>query len=299
MLIQMKSLTIIGCGVVGKVLGRLFHDARCFQIRDILNRSQESGLQAAAFIGEGSVVSGYEELRPADIFLIAACDDALAGSASALAASGLLGRQSVVWHLSGALPSAVLAPVRERGAAAASVHPVRSFADPPASVADFAGTWCGIEGDPAAVELLTSAFTAIGGRPFPVDPGFKSVYHAGSVLVCNYLTALLEVGLKAYAKGGLPRETALQVMEPLVRGTLDNVFRVGTEQALTGPIARGDAAVVSGQLAALEHWDIEVALLYRLLGRVALDLSRRKGVAAEADLAALDELLSGERGEIS
>ncbi|HBG04702.1 MAG TPA: DUF2520 domain-containing protein [Geobacter sp.] len=288
----MKSLNIIGCGAVGKTLGRLFHQAGIFEIRDILNRSREGGEQAAAFIGAGRAVSDYAQLRPADLYLVAASDAALAGCAEALAASGLVRPGTVAWQVSGALPSSVLAPVGERGGEIASVHPVKSFADPSASVADFSGTWCGIEGDPPAVALLSGAFSAIGGRMFPVDPRYKSVYHAGSVLVCNYLTSLIEVGVRAYQKGGLPRETALQVMEPLVRGTLDNVFRVGTVQALTGPIARGDAAVVAGQLAALDDWDSEIALVYRTLGRVALELSRRRGAASTGGLAAIEELLA-------
>ena len=289
----MKSLNIIGCGAVGKVVGRLFHQAKLFEVGDILNRSHESGQSAAEFIGAGRPVSGYAGMRPADLYLIAASDDAISGCAEALSAAGLVQPGSIVFHLSGALPSTVLAPVLEFGGEVASVHPVQSFADPEASVADFAGTWCGIEGDAAAVALLSGAFSAIGGRIFAVDPAFKTIYHAGAVLVCNYLTALVEVGVKAYGKGGLARETALQVMEPLVRGTVDNIFRVGTEQALTGPIARGDAAVVSGQLAAIEGWDSEVALIYRALGRVAVELSRRRGVASEGDLAALNKLLEG------
>ena len=287
----MKSLNIIGCGAVGKTLGRLFHEAAVFEIRDILNRSFESGAEAAAFIGAGRAVPGLAGMRPADLYLIAASDDAIARCGEALAQSGVVRPGNIVWQVSGALPSTVLAPVRDQGGVTASVHPVKSFADPSACVADFAGTWCGVEGDAPAVELLSEAFASIGGRIFSVAANFKSVYHAGAVLVCNYLTALMEVGVKAYGKGGLPRETALQVMEPLVRGTLDNVFRVGTVQALTGPIARGDAAVVAGQLAALEEWDGEISLIYRALGRAALELSRRKGVASADDLAAIGELL--------
>lgn len=289
----MKTLNIIGCGAVGRVFGRLFHEAELFELRDILNRSMESGQKAAAFIGAGRAVSGLGEMRSADLYLIAASDDAIAGCALELAASGLVRPGTIACHLSGALQSEVLAPIREKGGLVASLHPVKSFADPNASVADFSGTWCGIEGDAPAVALLSDAIAAIGGSLFPVDPHFKTVYHAGSVLVCNYLTALMEVGARAYQKGGLPRETALQVMEPLVRGTLDNIFRVGTVQALTGPIARGDAAVVSAQLDALEGWDREVALIYRTLGRVALELSRLRGVAPESGLAAVEELLAG------
>jgi predicted short-subunit dehydrogenase-like oxidoreductase (DUF2520 family) len=270
----MRSLNIIGCGSVGKVLGRLFHEAGIFEIRDILNRTTSSGEAAAAFIGAGRAVPGYRELASADLYLVATNDDAIAGCAEALAASGLPFKGSVVFHVSGALPGSILAPVQALGGEVASVHPVKSFADPAESALSFEGTWCGIEGDAAAVAVLAEAFTAIGARTFPVDSRFKSIYHAGSVFVCNYLTSLMEVGLRAYEKAGMPRETALQVMEPLVRGTLDNLFREGPEQALTGPIARGDAAVVSRQLDALEAWDHEVAVIYRSLGRVALSLAR-------------------------
>lgn len=287
-----KVVNFIGCGAVGQVVGRLFHAAGIFRIGDILNRSMESGGQAAAFIGAGTAVPALASMRPADIFIIAASDDAIAGCAESLAASGLIREGAVVCHLSGALPSDVLAPVRGLGGAAASVHPVKSFADRAASADGFGGTWCGIEGDAPAVALLTDAFKAIGGRIFSVDPRFKTVYHAGSVLVCNYLTALIEAGVRAYEKGGLSGDVALQVMEPLVRGTLDNIFRVGTARALTGPIARGDVSVVSRQLAALEEWDHEMAHIYRLLGRVALELSRQAGKAPERSLLLLDQLLS-------
>jgi len=287
----MKTLNIIGCGAVGKTLGRLFQAAAVFEVGDILNRSLASGQHAAAFIGAGRPVSGYADMRPAAFFLIAAADNFIADCAAELASSGLVGPETVVWHLSGALPSSVLAPVAGRGAAVASVHPVKSFADPLASVESFQGTWCGMEGDAAALVLLGDAFSAIGARLFTVEARFKTLYHTGAVLVCNYLTALMEAGVRAYGKGGLPRETALSVMEPLVRGTVDNIFRVGTAQALTGPIARGDHAVVSAQLDAVDAWDGDIALIYRALGKVAVELSQERGVASAGDLALLRELL--------
>jgi len=290
----MKTLNIIGCGVVGRTLGRLFLQAGVFKIGDILNRSLVSAQDAAAFIGAGRPVSGYAEMRPTDSYLIAAADDAIPGCAVSLVASGLVRPGTMVFHLSGALPSSVLVSVAELGGLVASVHPVKSFADPLDSVEDFAGTWCGIEGEAEAVASLSDVFSAIGARIFSVDTRFKAVYHAGSVLVSNYLTALVEVGVRAYQKGGLPRQTALKVMEPLVRGTLDNVFRVGTVQALTGPIARGDCEVVSRQLAALDDWDSEIALVYRALGRIALDLATRRGGTSAGDLALLRELLEVE-----
>jgi len=292
----MTSFSIIGCGSVGKTIGRLFHDARLFELRDVLTRSPASAQRAADFLGAGRPVACCQEMAPADLYLIAASDDAIADCARELAGCGLIRPGTIVCHMSGALSSLVLQPASELGALVASVHPVKSFADPGLAVRDFAGTWCGIEGDAPAVALLGEAFGAIGGKMFSLDPRFKTIYHAGSVLVCNYLTALMEAGVRAYEKGGLTRETALQVMEPLVRGTVDNIFRSGTVQALTGPIARGDAAVVSAQLDALDHWDSELALIYRSLGGVALDLSRRRAQAGEADLASVEWVLAAKGG---
>lgn len=287
----MKTLNLIGCGAVGRVLGRLLHERKLFEIQDILTQSPESAAEGASFVGAGRAVAGYAELRPADLYMVAVGDAALAASAGKLAALGVLRPGAIVFHLSGALPSSILAPAAEAGALVASVHPVQSFADPAQSVSGFAGTPCGIEGDPVAVEILGAAFAALGGKVFGVDSRFKTLYHAGSVLVCNYLTALMEAGIRTYGKGGLSRETALEVMEPLVRGTVENVFRVGTARALTGPIARGDGEVVAAQLAALEGWDPAVARIYRSLGAIALELSRERGAAAEADLARLKEIL--------
>lgn len=289
----MKTFSIIGCGAVGKTLGRLFHESGALELADVLTRSDATARAAVAFIGAGRPVASFAQLHPADLYLITSSDDAIAPCVRGLCTSGALGPQALVCHLSGALGSEVLHPATQFGAMVASVHPVKSFADPAAAVADFAGTWCGVEGDRLAAELVGELFAAIGARVFSIDPSFKAIYHAGSVLACNCLTALLESAVMAYGKGGLDRETALQVMEPLVRGTVENVFRSGTAAALTGPIARGDAAVVGRQLRALDGWDPEVALVYRSLGAVALELSRRRGQAGEAALESIGTLLAG------
>jgi predicted short-subunit dehydrogenase-like oxidoreductase (DUF2520 family) len=64
--------------------------------------------------------------------------------------------------------------------------------------------------------------------------------------------------------------------------------------ALTGPIARGDAATVARHLAALASDPAlnEIAAVYRLLGRRALALARAQGRADAAALAAIAALLA-------
>ncbi len=63
-----------------------------------------------------------------------------------LAAAGAGTSGMIVFHLSGALPSDVLAPARTRGAAVASLHPVLSFADPARTADSLPRCWCTVEG---------------------------------------------------------------------------------------------------------------------------------------------------------
>lgn len=293
---MMRRLSIIGCGNLGKTLGRLWSQEKVFSVGDILNRSEESGSAAASFIGAGRGVVGVAAMSPAEVFLISTPDDQIVESCNALAASGLLRTGDVVFHCSGALPSAVLIAAKDAGACIGSVHPVKSFANPDVSLENFSGTFCGMEGDDESLKILRQAFEAVGGKTFAINPQFKTIYHAAAVMVCNYLTSLIEVGAQAYLKAGLDRETSMQVMEPIVRGTMESIFDAGTVRALTGPIARGDHSIVSKQLAALYEWNPRFGNLYRDLGATALELSRLQGSASPASLAALAELLEQGNG---
>jgi predicted short-subunit dehydrogenase-like oxidoreductase (DUF2520 family) len=124
-----------------------------------------------------------------------------------------------------------------------------------------------------------------------VAPQSKIIYHAATVFVCNYLTALMEVGLRCFEKAGVGRETAVQLAEPLVRETVDNLFKLGPVRALTGPIARGDVSVVAQQTEALGQWDADLRGLYEALGRVALELSAAQASADPESLAAIRAML--------
>jgi predicted short-subunit dehydrogenase-like oxidoreductase (DUF2520 family) len=101
----------------------------------------------------------------------------------------------------------------------------------------------------------------------------KPIYHSGGVFACNYLVALIEAALRAHEKAGIPRAASMRALEPMVRETVDAIFDKGPEQALTGPISRGDVATVRRQRAAVGSWDAEMGELYRGLGLLAVALA--------------------------
>lgn len=287
----MKTLNVVGCGKVGKTLARLWARHGVFRLGCVLNRSLQSSCQAVDFVGAGRPVEHYEQMDPAQVVMIATPDEVVEACGARLARAGVVGAGTIVFHCSGALPSTVLEPARGRGARIASAHPVKSFADAASAAETFAGTFCALEGDPEACALLRDALGRVGAVVFAVLPELKPIYHAATVFVSNYLVALAEVGLRCFEKAGLDRPSAIQVAEPLVRGTVENLFRLGPVRALTGPIARGEVSVVARQADSLARWDETVRQLYAALGRVGVELSSAQGSAPAEALRSIRAIL--------
>lgn len=286
----MFKLSVIGAGRVGRTLCRLWRRQGIFAIGDVLNRRADSAREAVAFIGAGRPIDDWSRLERADVYMVSVPDDAIEGCVARLATLDVVAPGAIVFHCSGSKSSSQLAPLRTAGARIASLHPVKSFADPTEAAESFGGTPCGLEGDPDACSVLERAVERCGGSTFRIEAEHKLVYHAATVFASNYLVGLMEVALRCFERSGVDRAQALSITLPLVRGTVENVGRLGTADALTGPIARGDAALVAEQLRALAAWDKSVATLYARLGRYALELSATQGSADPGALERIDEL---------
>src|SRR5216684_2427429 len=123
-----NSLAIIGAGRVGRALGRGLRELG-WKIGAVVTRSEPSARRAVRFIGAGKACTGMtRQILASRVILIATPDDEIAVVARELARIGeeeLRGR--VVLHTSGAMDSAVLDAVHERGEMVGSMHPLQSF----------------------------------------------------------------------------------------------------------------------------------------------------------------------------
>ncbi|MBI1773675.1 MAG: DUF2520 domain-containing protein [Burkholderiales bacterium] len=269
----MKTLNIIGAGKVGKVLAKNFRRQQVFVIQQVLNRTLTSASDAVAWLGAGQAVDAISQLQPADVIMLSVSDDQIASVCRQLADAGLLKAGSVIFHCSGAKASTELQSARLAGAAVASVHPVRSFADVDMLAEQFSGTICSLEGDETALALLVPALQATGAETVIINADNKLLYHAGSVFASNYLVTLMEVALRTYQAAGIPADVAQKMAAPLARKTLENVFNLGTQAALTGPIARGDMQTVALQQSRLNDWDQLAGDLYQAFTQPTIDLA--------------------------
>ena len=105
--------------------------------------------------------------------------------------------------------------------------------------------------------------------------------------------AVQEAAADLLAAAGI--EEPRRVLAPLLGASLDNALRLG-DQALTGPVARGDAATVEAHLAVLKNQSELAAASYRALARVTADRAVDAGLLSAALAEALLGVLS-EGGE--
>jgi predicted short-subunit dehydrogenase-like oxidoreductase (DUF2520 family) len=265
------TLNIIGAGKVGKVMAQQFHRHHIFAIQDVLNQSLSSAQSACEFIGAGNAVQAVSDMRQADIYMITVADDQIKTCSAQLREYQLLQPSTVVFHCSGALSSGELG----LNHGAASLHPMRSFADPERVAAGFAGTICSLEGDSYAVKVLTHALHQIDAEVLPIKTESKTLYHAAGVFTSNYLVTLMDAALQTFEAAGISAEMARKMAQPMAQETLNNIFRIGTQRALTGPIARGDMHTVERHQQALRTWDGEMADLYDQLARATQQMKQR------------------------
>jgi predicted short-subunit dehydrogenase-like oxidoreductase (DUF2520 family) len=296
---ERPSIAIIGVGKVGTALGALAVRAG-YRVAAVAGRSRHQAAERATRIGaQVPVLSPSEAARRAELVLLTVPDDAIEASCGELLSERALSRGTVLAHCSGALSSECLAPARrELGCRIASFHPLQSFPTVEAALASLPGSYCFEEGDEAALAALDELGAAIGVHCVRIDTEHKALYHAAAVMACNYLTGLLDAALALASTARIDRWTAWKALEPLIRATVDNIAELGTETALTGPIARGDRSTVTSHLAALERSAPQLSDLYCALGSWTVGLALRKGSIRDGDARALLQALAdGKDGE--
>lgn len=276
------TLNLVGAGRVGRTLARTWTQAGTLQLQTVLCRSETHAAEAVTQIGAGRAVADLADMPPADLWLLAVPDSQINKVASALATLPLAQSPAMVWHCSGFLPASALAPLQARGWAAASAHPALSFADPARAAVQLPGTVCALEGDAPAVAAARDAFEALGGRCFDLLAADKPLYHGAAVFASNFLPVLQAVAQELWQGSGMPPDWVAALAQTMLRQVSDNLQALSPRAALTGPAARGDAAVLALQGAAMSARDPVLGEAYRSLSLLAGRLASQGHALAPA-----------------
>jgi len=252
--------------------------------------SDLSRLRAEALLPGTPIVELADVPTGADLVLVAVPDDALVGLVQGLAGAGAVAPGQFWVHLSGRHGLAALAPAAAAGALPLAIHPVMTFTGTSVDLSRLEDCPFGVTAPQALRTAAEALVIEMGGDPVWVPEESRALYHAALAFGSNFLVTLVAQSAELLAGAGIQQPQ--RVLGPLLSASLDNALRLG-DQALTGPVARGDAQSVAAHLEVIgQQSDIAVDA-YRALARVTADRAVEAGLLSAALAGPLLDVLNG------
>lgn len=265
------NIGFIGAGKVGCAFGKYLYD-KGFKVKGYFSKSFSSSLKGAKLV-KGKAFNDINFLvKESDIIFITTPDDVIKETSKTIAGLNL-SLNKIFIHMSGALSSSILRDIKDKGGYVYSLHPLQSFADIKTSVKKLSETVFSLEGDDEKKEVIKDMLKKLDNKYFLIDSEKKPIYHASACVLSNYLVTLLDYGFSYLEEIGIDKKEANEAFYPLISVTLENVRKLGTKKALTGPIKRGDLDTIKKHIESIKKESPELLKTYKVLGLETLKLT--------------------------
>lgn len=290
------SVGVVGPGRVGAVLAAALASAGT----RVTGWSGRESTRPAAAMPLSSRLALADLVAASDVLLIAVRDDQIPKVVEDLA--GLKpqrlpsGRRRIAWHLSGRFGVGVLAPLAAAGLwSAVAAAPAMTFTGEPTDLRRLPGSRWAVTGDDdglvLAVHEVGDLIARLGGVTVPVEEADRTVLHTALSLGSNHLGTLQRAAAALLRGIGIADPTAF--LRPLAQAALADAWDV--EPRFTGPVSRGDSAVVSEHLRAIRG--VDDGLTARLYAAVTQATTAQALAAGVLSPDQADAIVSATAGE--
>ncbi len=283
---------VVGAGRVGAVLGAALH--RVGHEVVAVSAVSEASLERAADLLPGiPVLEVPDVVAGADLVLVAVPDDALRGLVAGLVATGSFHPGQVVVHTSGRHGVGVLEAATALDILPLALHPAMTFTGTAIDLARLVDCCFGVTTLKELRPLGEALVIEMGGDPVWIEEEDRPLYHAALTHGANHLVTLVAQSMELLEDAGV--DAPGRVLAPLLAAALDNALRMG-DQALTGPVVRGDAGTVAEHLAELASAP-QTRQTYRALALATLERAVRRGRLRAAEAESVRAVLDDETQE--
>jgi predicted short-subunit dehydrogenase-like oxidoreductase (DUF2520 family) len=252
--------------------------------------SQASLDRISRSLPQARIARPDQVVEASDLVLLTVPDDALPGLVRGLAETGVLMEGRLIAHASGRHGLAVLEPAVRAGALPLALHPVMTFTGRADDVAKMTGISFGVTAPEQLRPVAEALVVEMGGEPVFIAEDKRGLYHAGLASAANHLVTLVASSADLLREAGVPDPA--RMLGPLLSAALENVLALG-DQALTGPVARGDAETVAAHVDVIAAAAPEALGAYLALARLTADRALAAGTLSASDAQRLLGILSG------
>src|SRR5438046_2516232 len=151
------------------------------------------------------------------------------------------------------------------------------FARAGVNVVAIASRAIALAGPDVLVQRLARLARALDAKPLRLPEGGRALYHAAANFSGAFVIALIQEAVALWGKLGIAQGDAIAALLPLLRGTADNVEKLGAAGGLGSAIARGDAGTIRRHLDVLAREAPDSLEPYRILSLRTIPLALAKG----------------------
>ena len=200
----------------------------------------------------------------------------------------VIGVETVVAHTSGAYGHGALEAAGIESSRCSSIHPLYPFrsakVSPPSPEVSH-----GISGSEESLVKCKAVLSAVGSRYFVLHEDKRRLYHLACVLASNHLVTLAAIAQRIGSESTDEQGVFYDALTGLMAASVDNLrAEERPEDALSGPVLRGDVATLGHHIEALSG-DPDLVDFYRSLIKHTIPLApleHRKGLE---DFLSVDE----------
>lgn len=242
----MVKTVIIGSGNVARHFIAAFSQAPEIDLVQVFARQKSA---AEDLISPDKIVSNFEQLASADIYVIAVSDNAVAEISTQIPFNGKL-----VVHTSGSVPFSDLDPKNRRGV----FYPLQTFTkDKKLNFSEI--PFCLESESDEDYILLENLANALQAKHYLIDGEQRKSLHLAAVFVNNFTNHLYHIGKEICQENFVPFE----ILNPLIAETADKIKTLSPLDAQTGPAKRNDSNTIQRHLEQLQ--DENKKSIYTLL----------------------------------
>ncbi|MCK4672404.1 DUF2520 domain-containing protein [candidate division WOR-3 bacterium] len=256
------NIGLVGCGKVGTTIFYLLkNNNKIIGVYDINKKNEK---QALKLLHIKKNLSLKELCAKSQALFFATPDDQIL--VAYMKAKPFIEDKKYIFHFSGLLSSAIFP--KSRNIYRGSIHPFATFPDivlPPARNKYYLF----VEGNEHALRAIKRIFAKRYFNIKKLKSCQKTKHHLLGVFSSNLLVGLVSAIYGLAKDIGWTKKEINDVIMPIIEETLHNIRGKGLNNALSGPLERGDIEVIKKHLSTLKK-NKDLSNIYRTLSLVVL-----------------------------
>lgn len=245
----MIKVSIIGSGNVAQHLIKAFTESQNMGNAELFQVFSRHKDNVAHLVADDKIVTDFNFLEEADLYIIAVSDNAIADVSSQLPFKNRL-----VVHTSGSVSLNDLDTDNRKGV----FYPLQTFSKN--KPVDFSVIPICLESENATdFQLLETVAKGISDAVFAINSEQRQALHVAAVFVNNFVNHLYQIGSEICQEN----QVLFDILKPLIQETAEKILTLTPADAQTGPAKRNDSSTIATHLAFLT--DENRKAIYQLL----------------------------------